>query len=583
MTGSDSPSGGSKPPRPSRFPTIALILLAGGAFLAGAWGKELWSVREARVAACAQGMLESGDWILPRISESSEPRLRKPPLAYWLAAAAGMLVGGGRVTELAAKLPSVLTGLVAILAVFSLGRRAMRSRRAGFLAALLLAGSSLFWDEAHTAAADMTLTCCAVLAVLGFWRVLEEGRRGQLDRALPWLALGLGFLAKGPVAVAVPLVVLGGCLALRREWRKLPELIPSPLALVVFLGVALPWYIVALHRWPGALDVWFFESVARIDREAATHPEPFHYYLAGPIWAASVPWILLLPALVIELVARHGKRRLPPGLALAGSWLIFGLIFFSAFSSKRQYYMLILTPGYALAAGWLLDEFSEARLVRAAELAVRIPLGIIGGILALSPMAAALAPVLVARFLPGEWPPGLGFGAVPLACLAAAGALIVIMSLAPARRRRPLAESAACVLVGALIWAGLTVVPAFNARKSPARFCAEVNRAVPPGEVVANVEATRFSMLAYYLGRGRVRDFDDLEGFLKYADGFASGHGIAERKKLIRWMRDGDLSAGTVLESDDRSSRRMVLFEWRRLERRGDGRETVKKGPARVD
>jgi 4-amino-4-deoxy-L-arabinose transferase len=459
----------------------------------------------------------------------------------------------------------------------------MRSRRAGFLAALLLAGNSLFWDEAHTAAADMTVTCCAVLAVLGFWRVLEEDRRGQLDRALPWLALGVGFLAKGPVAVAVPLVVVAGFLALRRKWRDLLDLLPSPLALIVFLAVALPWYFVVLRRCPGALDVWMFESVARIDREVATHAQPFYYYLGGPIWAAPAPWVLLLPALVIAVFARRGKRELPPGLALAGSWLILGLIFFSAFSSKRQYYMLILTPGYALAAGWLLDEFSEARLGRAAELAVRIPLGLIGGILALSPLAAALAPVLVTRFRPGEWPPGLGFGAAPLACLAAAGALIVIMSLSPARRRRPLAESTACVLVGALIWAGLTVVPAFNARKSPARFCAGVNRTLPPGEVVANVEATRFSMLAYYLGRGRVRDFDDIGEFLKYADGLASGHGIAERKKLVRWRRNGDLSAEIVLESGDRSSRRMVLFEWRRLEAREDGRGTVKKGPARVD
>ncbi|MHC4914136.1 MAG: ArnT family glycosyltransferase [Planctomycetota bacterium] len=571
MTGSESQLHGSKPPRPSRFPTVALILLAGGSFLAGAWGRELWSTREARVAACAQGMLESGDWVVPRLSASSPPRLRKPPLAYWLAAGAGLVVGGGRVTELAAKLPSVLAGLGAVLGVFSLGRRATGSRRAGFLAALLLAGTALFWVESNTAAADMTVTFFAVLAVLGFWRVLQEDRRGQLDRALPWLALGLGFLGKGPVAVAVPLVVVAGFLALRGKWRKLPELLPSPLALILFLGVALPWYFVALRRCPEALDVWMFESVARIDREAATHAQPFYYYLSGAIWAALSPWVLLLPALVVELSARRGKRGLPPGVALAASWLLLGLIFFSAFSSKRQYYMLILTPGFALAAGWLLDEFSEGRLGRAAELAVRIPLGILGGVLALAPMAAALAPALVERFRPGEWPPGLSFGVVPLACFAATGALIVVMSLAPAARRRPLAESSAVALSAALVWAGLTLVPALNARKSPARFCAEVDRAVPAGEVVANVAATRFSMLAYYLGRNRVRNFDGLKGFRRYTDGLTSGHSITEDHKLRRWMKRGEVSARIVLDSGGRSRRRVVLFEWKR------------EGPVRVD
>jgi 4-amino-4-deoxy-L-arabinose transferase-like glycosyltransferase len=561
MSESEKPLHDSKPPRPSRFPLYALLALAGGAFLAGAWGQELWSSREGRVAVCAQGMLESGDWLVPRLAEGEPPRFEKPPLAYWLAAASGLVVGGGRVGELAAKLPSVLAALGVVLLVFSLGRRAMGSRRAGFFAALALCSTALFWDEAHAAAADMPMTFFVVLAVLGFWRVVEERRKGQLDRALPWLALGLGFLAKGPVAVAVPLAVLVVHLALRRRWRELLELLPSPPGLVLFVLAALPWYWLVMRRHPEALGLWLGESFGRADRASTSHAEPFYYYVAGPFWSVLLPWVALLPAMAVAALKR--KRPLPPGLSLALAWTVGGLIFFSVFASKRQYYLLPLVPGFALAVGWVLDEFVEGRLPAAAAVLVRVPLGLLGALLAMLPFAAALAPGLVEKLRPGEWPAGLAIGTVPLICFAAIGAILVAMSLARAEGRWPLCESALVAAAALLVWVGLDVLPVFNARKSPRAFCTEVKARLVPGEVVVNVEASRFPLMAYYLGRARVRDLErkEFRSHLRLR-GHPAGLGIAERRDLLRWMKEDGLSATIVVDSGGRRRSRVVLFAW---------------------
>ncbi len=556
MASSESPQHGSVPPRPSRFSIVALVVLAGGAFLAGSWKQELWSSREGRVASCAQAMLDTGDWLEPNLGD--EFRAKKPPLAYWLAAVAGLTFG--EVTDLAAKLPSVLAALGTVLVVFALGIKIFGSRRAGFFSALGLATTVLFWDEAHTASADMLMTFFIALAVLGFWRVLEEGREGQLDRALPWLALGLGFLAKGPVALAVPLVAVLGYLALGRRWREMARLRPSLLGLFLFLLLALPWYVAIIARHSDALGIWMRESFGRMSPTNTSHsePNPF-YYLMGNFWGAAAPWVVLLPALVIAAVRKKKEGGLPKGLLLAFAWGGLGLALFSISFSKRTYYLLPVMPGFALAFGWLLAEFAENRLPRAAGLAVRVPLGLLGAALAMAPFAAALDP-RVAR----NWPAGLVFGVVPLACFALIGALLVAMSLARAARRWPLAESALVSTAALLIWSGLAVMPVFNSRKSLKAFCAASVARAAPGEEIASVRASKFSCLVHYLGRGRVSAWEvaRFRGHVKGRPRDSGGLAIAELKKLNDWRAEW-LDAEVLYRQVGRRKNRLALFRWR--------------------
>ncbi len=609
MTEPEKPQHGSKPPRPSRFPTYVLVALALAASLAGAANRELWSSREGRVASCAQGMLKSGDWLVPRMARDSSSRLEKPPLAYWLAAACGLLFFGGEVTELAAKLPSVLSAVGIVLLMFSLGRRALASRRAGFLTAMALVTCGMFWEESHVAAADMPMLFCVVLALLGFWRVYFEEKRGQLDRALPWLALGVGFLAKGPVAPAVPLVILLVGLMTLRRWRDALEVavmiaavgcliagaylalarhypwIVIPVLVLVILGVtafvlkwrsyswlglaacatvALPWYFAVAHRHPGALSTWMGESVGRADPNMTTHAKPFFYYFGGPFWTVLLPWAALLPALTVALMARLRGAARPgaAGLVLALVWTFGGVLFFTMFASKRQYYLLPLTPGFALCVGWLLDEFVEKRLTRPAELLVRIPFGLFGVLLALAPLGAAVAPVLAERYRPGEWPPGLAFSPFVLICFAVAGALIVAMSLAPARRDWPVAEGALVTAAAVLIWGGVAVLPSLNARKSPKDLCIAAQQIVPAGEKILSVRVSRFPLMAYYLGWERVRECDRTRMLRSHMRKKPSGFGVAERANVLKWIGEGWLPARIRAETAGRRKSRAVLFEW---------------------
>src|SRR5204863_9067223 len=68
------------------------------AVVAALASRDLWSPDEPRYGLVARGMLESGDWLVPRIA--GQPYAEKPPVAYWAMAAVG-LVGGGLTAALA--------------------------------------------------------------------------------------------------------------------------------------------------------------------------------------------------------------------------------------------------------------------------------------------------------------------------------------------------------------------------------------------------------------------------------------------------------------------------------------------------
>jgi len=106
----------------------------------------------------------------------------------------------------------------------------------------------------------------------------------------------------------------------------------------------------------------------------------------------------------------------------------------------------------ALALGWVLDRFSEGRLGRAAELAVRAGLGLFGALLALAPLATRLGPRLLER-----WPRTGDLGLAPLVCFALAGVLIAGMALAGRERRWPAAEAALVAAAALAAWIGLSL------------------------------------------------------------------------------------------------------------------------------
>src|SRR3978361_1605682 len=89
---------------------ILLILAAGSVYLIGNWRTQLFDRDEPRYAQCSRQMLQSGDWVVPRLYDSI--RAAKGPAVYWCQAACMKVLGDNAG---AARLPSAIAMTLSLI------------------------------------------------------------------------------------------------------------------------------------------------------------------------------------------------------------------------------------------------------------------------------------------------------------------------------------------------------------------------------------------------------------------------------------------------------------------------------------
>src|SRR5439155_975130 len=189
-----------------RLIVLAPMALAAMLFLPGIGERILYGGDEARYALLARNMVETGDWLVPRIG--SEVHLEKTPLFIWSIAA--LSLAGRDVTELTAVLPAAVSGIAGVGLTVLLGRR-MFGLRAGVLGGFVLATTWGYFWHARMALADMMVTAFVVAGAAAFWTAVGRDDQRRLPMVLFWLCLGLALSAKGPVGL-MPLLPCGAFL-----------------------------------------------------------------------------------------------------------------------------------------------------------------------------------------------------------------------------------------------------------------------------------------------------------------------------------------------------------------------------------
>lgn len=355
-----------------RIGSLALLAAALLFFTAGLGGIDLWAPDEPRYAAIAEelrsGRHGPGGLVLLHLND--EPYSQKPPLYFWLAAAAGLV--SGRVDEVAARLPSALAGVASVMTTVWIAGLARMPRAAGWLAAALLATSFRFAFTARRAQLDVLLCAFELLAIALF--LVLETRRGGVENARdqPALiaglhaALGAAALVKGPVGW-LPLLVFAVYLAWEGRRAAFRRLVPywswlfsiAPLALWIAAATAL-----APDGFAG--DAVGTNVFARFFA-GTSHARPFYYY-AYQLPLDFMPWTLLLASagMVVWRAARSspaapiGSKPLDGGVLegstarLLVSWILVPLAFFSLSAGKRGLYLLPIFPALALTLAFAL-------------------------------------------------------------------------------------------------------------------------------------------------------------------------------------------------------------------------------------
>ena len=364
---------------------------------------------EGLFAEVPRQMLLRGDWVTPRWN--GETFFDYPVWGYWMVALSFRAFG---ISEWAARLPAAIAASVTVLALFGVvfklapeGEPIQQRLGRATLAGSLLALSPGWIAWGRSSVTDMFLASAITLALLGFALVDQAapprpsqplGTVQHVGYGCLALFSGIAVLAKGPVGVVLPGLVIvvfsllkGTLLAHLRQAPWLPMV-------ALFLGVTLPWYGMAtaangvdfLSRFLGYSNFQRFTSVIY------SHPGPPWFYIPW-VFVFLLPWSLYLPVAVIRLrfwrLAPWRQVDSRADLSLfALVWLVSMVAFYSAAATKLAGYILPIVPAGVLLVCLLFQPFtSQSTLGQGARLTGWLN----AGVLAVAALAGALVPSLL--------------------------------------------------------------------------------------------------------------------------------------------------------------------------------------------
>lgn len=317
-----------------------LLLLTAALLLLPGINSPLSDVDEARFTGATLEMIQRGEWVVPYFN--GEYRFDKPPLTYWLQRASFAVFG---VNEFAARFHSLVTTVGVALLIFSFGRR-LFSASSGFIAAFAWLTCVQVQAHGRAAVADMPMIFCIILAHRALFELLlgnaTSRRYGRWFWAL-YLALGIGFLAKGPVTFAVPVMTL----LLHRFvlWRK-------PLAwksLQPFAGFLICVSIIAAWGAPALImthGLFWKVGIGHhiIDRGSNSFwlkSNPF-FYLAS-VFLSLLPWTACAVHGVLSLRQFWNREN-----SFLLAWLLAPCLIFSFYATQIPHYVMPAFPAIFL-------------------------------------------------------------------------------------------------------------------------------------------------------------------------------------------------------------------------------------------
>jgi 4-amino-4-deoxy-L-arabinose transferase-like glycosyltransferase len=412
-----------------RWGPVALVLLTLIVLAPGSNLLPLMDRDEPRFAQASREMMERGEWIVPYFN--GQYRLHKPILIYWLMRPCYAALG---VTEFAARLPAIVCTALLVWLTFHVGARWF-SAAAGFAAGFALLTCAQMLLVGRGALADMPTVLCVLASHWAMFELISDQSPRPLWRWwwLFWGAMGVGFLAKGPVAILLPGLTLAFYrLAFWRRplpWRRLRAGLGAPVTLAIIAA----WGIPALLRTQGEFyrvgigHHVINRGLAPFEGHGSFAP---HYYFVAALFSL-FPWIAF---------AGDGLRAVRQGWgeknAFLVSWVAGTYLVFTLYLTKLPHYVLPAFPALMLLLGQAALPGSKSG--RWATVWFWL----------VETVAVTLATGLIVFAI--AWRPEGALGELRVLCVAAAGILSSLAALALFWRRGRLALSCGAVMTLAL-------------------------------------------------------------------------------------------------------------------------------------
>ena len=333
----------------------------------------LFDEDEGFYAEASREMLDNGNYLTAHINGA--PQYDKPILIYWLQVVSFRIFG---LNEFAARFPSALATFLWMLAIFSFTRRHI-GLQCGFLSALFFISAIQVTITGKAAIVDSALNLFLTQCLFHLYEYTLNQKRRIYTAAI---YAGLGFLAKGPVAVVVPFGVSMIYCLMQRQFRLWLKMVFNLPAILIFISIAIPWYVLE-YLDQGVIfiqDFFLKHNLERFSRTFEGHSGSLIYYIPVII-IGTLPHCGLLFGLI-----RQARSLLKQDVyRYCFIWVGFVLVLFSFGSTKLPHYILSAFPPIFILYGGVYERLTGLRTYL-------VPAAAFLGILLLLPLA--ISPVM---------------------------------------------------------------------------------------------------------------------------------------------------------------------------------------------
>src|ERR1700757_3562817 len=254
-------------------------------------------------------MLQSGNYLVPQVG--GETYFRKPPLINWLVAASFKIFG--HQNEWTARLPSAICVLLVAIAFATVARSSLGERGSTLAGLMWLINAGIIEKGRLIEIEALYVSLCALAMIfwLSFWL---QNKSPWMVWTIPFVFLGLGWLAKGPLHLVFFYSVVIAVAWKERRWRGLfhpAHLVGIALMLGIFAAWAIPFletagHVTATTKWSQQFTGRLRGTDFEFGRWIFNIPHGVLYLL---------PWVIFLPLVRFEDFPDEKERLLAKALA----------------------------------------------------------------------------------------------------------------------------------------------------------------------------------------------------------------------------------------------------------------------------
>jgi 4-amino-4-deoxy-L-arabinose transferase-like glycosyltransferase len=340
---------------------------------------------------------------------------------------------------------------------------------------------------------DIWITAFMSLTLVFFALSERYPERRRLFLVLMYVAIALGVLTKGPVAIALPALAFALYLAVRRELRRVTGMM-IPTGVLIVAAIVIPWYAALYHEhgWTYIRSFLISENVERFTSGVGVRQHRGPWFYLPIVLSDSFPWSALLPC--AAAAAWRTRTRVE---TLLWCWIASIVGFFSLSAGKQDLYIFPIVSavaalgGVTIARGLADDRWKKW---------VSTTLAVAGGMLALAGGAILFLFESAGRVYALD-------AALIVGAVGVAGGVVTVFF--GAARKPAAAALSLLAAVVAVNWAFVVrVLPEFERYKPVPEFSRTLQQRLQPGDVVAHYQVSLPSMV-YYLHRHVDQYVDD--------------------------------------------------------------------------